>query len=85
MLETDSALRPKKPNSPSTKKNKNQPVGNSVLNKGEMTANDYHDKCRDLTSEVQYWKQKCASIDEQIAIIKQRFVEREVQYRGIIE
>jgi hypothetical protein len=56
MLETDSALRPKKPNSPSTKKNKNQPVGNSVLNKGEMTANDYHDKCRDLTSEVQYWK-----------------------------
>ena len=55
MLDNDSALRPKKPTSPSSKKLKNsQGVGSTGLNKGEMTANDYHEKCRDLSSELQY-------------------------------
>lgn len=53
MLEADSALRPKKPLSPTAKKGK---PANPTFGKGDLTANDYHDKCRDLTSEVQYWK-----------------------------
>lgn len=63
MLDNDSALRPKKPTSPSSKKLKNsQGVGSTGLNKGEMTANDYHEKCRDLSSELQYWREKCGSL-----------------------
>jgi hypothetical protein len=57
MLDNDSALRPKKPSSPTAKKVKsNQGGGSGGFNKGEMTANDYHDKCRDLTNEMGYWK-----------------------------
>jgi hypothetical protein len=53
MLDNDSALRPKKPLSPSAKKGK----GNTLPNgKSDMTANDYHDKCRDLSGEVQSWR-----------------------------
>ena len=48
MLEADSALRPKKPTSPSAKRGKPAPLGNNV--KGDLTANDYHDKCKDLSS-----------------------------------
>lgn len=83
MLDNDSALRPKKPASPSSKKQK---IATSLPSgKAEMTANDYHEKCRDLSSEVQFWREKCVLLEEEITIIKQRFVEREIQYRGIIE
>jgi len=47
MLDNDSALRPKKPVSPSSKKGKG--VSSLPMGKSEMTANDYHDKCRDLS------------------------------------
>jgi hypothetical protein len=51
MLDSDSALKPKKPNSPSAKKSKpNQANGLSSSAKNEMTANDYHEKCKDLAS-----------------------------------
>ena len=48
MLDNDSALRPKKPVSPSNKKGKPNLSGNSYLsqNKGDFTANDYHEKCK---------------------------------------
>lgn len=61
MLDSDSALRPKKPSSPSAKKGKGNQGGS--FGKNDMTANDYHEKCKDLTSEVQYWKDKCGSLD----------------------
>ena len=51
MLDNDSALKPKKTFQPDGKKNK--PIQNNTpayLPKNEMTANDYHDKCKDLTS-----------------------------------
>jgi hypothetical protein len=51
MLDNDSALKPKKPTSPSAKKGKTaipNPMASS--SKNEMTANDYHEKCKDLTS-----------------------------------
>lgn len=47
MLDSDSALRPKKPSSPSAKKGKGNQGG---FGKNDMTANDYHEKCKDLTS-----------------------------------
>jgi len=88
MLDADSALRPKKPVSPNAKKGKPNIMNNNAYfgnAKGDLTANDYHDKCKDLTNEVQYWKEKCGSLEEEVTVIKQRFVEREIQYRGIIE
>lgn len=43
MLDNDSALRPKKPSSPNSKKGKmNQSGGLNSLSKNDMTANDYH-------------------------------------------
>jgi hypothetical protein len=75
MLDNDSALKPKKPTSPSAKKGKPaipNPMTSSTKN--EMTANDYHEKCKELTSEVQYWREKCVGLEEEIGIIKQRFV-----------
>lgn len=59
MLEADSALRPKKPTSPSAKKGRPNVSNNNQYNlsgKGDLTANDYHDRCKDLTNEVQFWK-----------------------------
>ena len=89
MLDSDSALRPRKPGSPSGKKNKGgttlPSIGGTSAGRVEMTANDYHEKCKDLSSEVQHWKEKSTALEEEISIIKQRFVEREIQYRGIIE
>jgi hypothetical protein len=42
MLDSDSALRPKKPASPSAKKGKANILGNGGFNKSDLTANDYH-------------------------------------------
>jgi hypothetical protein len=43
MLDSDSALKPKKPTSPSAKKGKpTQPIMMGSSTKNEMTANDYH-------------------------------------------
>lgn len=43
MLDADSALRPKKPSSPTAKKGKpNQPAGSAPFSKTDLTANDYH-------------------------------------------
>jgi isopenicillin N synthase-like dioxygenase len=56
MLDNDSALKPKKPNQDNKK---NKPIQNntpSYLPKNDMTANDYHDKCKDLSNEVILWK-----------------------------
>lgn len=57
MLDSDSALRPKKPLSPYSKKGKQvQSNLTNSMTKNDMTANDYHERCRDLTGEVQFWK-----------------------------
>ena len=77
MLDADSALRPKKPTSPNAKKGKPNISNNNAYfssAKGDLTANDYHDRCKDLTTEVQYWKEKCVSLEEEVSVIKQRFV-----------
>jgi hypothetical protein len=52
MLDADSALRPKKPTSPNAKKGKPTISNNAYFGsaKGDLTANDYHDKCKDLTN-----------------------------------
>ena len=52
MLDSDSALRPKKPTSPSNKKGKltSSNMGFTSQTKSDLTANDYHDKCKDLTN-----------------------------------
>ena len=44
MLDNDSALKPKKPTSPSNKKGKANLSGNGYFSqgKGDLTANDYH-------------------------------------------
>lgn len=43
MLDADSALRPKKPSSPSAKKGKpNLPAASGPFSKADLTANDYH-------------------------------------------
>ena len=66
MLDSDSALRPRKPGSPSNKKakagNTLSSIGGTSVGKVEMTANDYHDKCKDLSSEVQHWKEKSTAL-----------------------
>lgn len=55
------------------------------LNKSEMTSNDYHEKCKELMNELRISRDKIFAQEEEIIIIKQRFVEREIQYRKIIE
>ncbi len=51
MLDSDSALKPKKPSSPTAKKGKTAATALvATTAKNEMTANDYHERCKDLTS-----------------------------------
>ena len=42
MLDSDSALRPKKSSSPSNKKSKGNTVLSAIGGRTDMTANDYH-------------------------------------------
>lgn len=50
-----------------------------------MTSNDYYERCKELANELQGSRDKIFSLEEEIMTIKQRFVEREIQYRKIIE
>lgn len=90
ILDSDSSLKPKRPFSPSNKKgNTNLSKSNTPnygnIPKAEMTSNDYHEKCKELSNELQISRDKVFSLEEEIIVIKQRFVEREIQYRKIIE
>ena len=54
ILDEDSALKPKRPFSPNSKKNQNTGKGEAKtnitpypsINKSEMTSNDYHERCK---------------------------------------
>ena len=54
MLDNDSALRPKRTNSPASKKNKgNERVlahNPSGMGRNDLTANDYQEKCKELAN-----------------------------------
>ena len=39
-----------------------------------MTSNDYHDKCKELSQELQASRDKVFALEEEIIVIKQRFV-----------
>jgi len=48
MLDSDSLLKPKRPVSPNSKKNKLGQITHGIGNysKNEMTSNDYHERCK---------------------------------------
>ena len=50
-----------------------------------MTSNDYYDKCRELMTELATSKDKVSKLENDLEVYKQRFVEREIEYRKIIE
>lgn len=66
ILDEDSALKPKRPFSPNSKKgsnavrveNKPSMAAYNSLNKGEMTSNDYHEKCKELMNELRVSRDK---------------------------
>jgi hypothetical protein len=93
MLDEDSALKPKNclsnkknPSAAKTESNKSSnPLHNSLAKSDLVTSNDYYDRCKELANELQASHDKVFALEEEIIMIKQRFVEREIQYRKIIE
>lgn len=53
--------------------------------KSDMTSNDYSERCKELMSEVAAYREKNIKLENDLEVYKQRFVEREIEYRKIIE
>lgn len=50
-----------------------------------MTSNDYSERCKELMNDLAASREKSAKLENDLDVYKQRFVEREIEYRKIIE
>lgn len=50
-----------------------------------MTSNDYSEKYNHIMNELNISKEKNSKLENDLEVYKQRFVEREIEYRKIIE
>ena len=68
MLDNDSALKPKRPTSPNSKKKQglqnNFSYNPSTMGRNELSSNDYQERNKELVNELQSWKDKANLMEE---------------------